>query len=113
VVVPLIAAMEGISLRDLATAQKTEYILVLQTLETVQGVAVIWACVRKFQPLPPDLFRLDGCVRTSRVLLWRSACVHLQVQAIFSRERLAGLGFAELRRGFCGDCRRCGCCFAV
>ena len=57
--------MEGISLRDLATGQKTEYILVLQTLETVQGVAVIWACVRKFQPLPPDLFRLDGCVRVS------------------------------------------------
>ena len=61
-VVPLLAALEGISLRDLATAQKTEYILVLQTLETVQGVAVIWACVRKFQPLPPDLFRIDGCV---------------------------------------------------
>lgn len=62
VVVPLIAAMEGISLRDLATAQKTDYILVLQTLETLQGLGVIWLCVRKFQPLPPDLFRLDGCV---------------------------------------------------
>jgi hypothetical protein len=62
VVVPLIAALEGISLRDLATAQKTEYILVLQSLETVQGFAVIWACVRKYQPLQPDLFRIDGCV---------------------------------------------------
>ena len=61
VVVPLIAALEGISLRELATAQKTEYILVLQSLETVQGLAVIWACVRSYQPLPPDLFRVDWC----------------------------------------------------
>lgn len=61
-VAPLIAALEGISLRDLAAVQKTEYILVLQSCETLQGLAIIWACVRKFQPLPPDLFRVDGCV---------------------------------------------------
>ena len=70
--------MEGISLRDLATAQKTEYFLVLQTLETVQGVAVIWACVRKFQPLPPDLFRVDGCVCMP---LSRSCGAHVHVHS--------------------------------
>ena len=53
---------EGVSLRDLAAAQKTEYILGVQAWETVQGIAIICACVRRFEPLPPDLFRLDACV---------------------------------------------------
>jgi hypothetical protein len=114
VVVPLLAAMEGISLRDLATAQKTDYILVLQTLETVVGFAVIWACVRKYQPLPPDLFRIDGCVTAC---MRRSCGAHQararQVQAILARKRLARVGLAGLWRCVCCHRRRSGRCLAV
>jgi hypothetical protein len=62
-VVPLLAAVQGISLRDLAAAQQTEYILAVQAWETAQGIAIIWACVRGYQPLSPDLFRIDGCAQ--------------------------------------------------
>lgn len=69
VVAPLLAALEGVSLRSLDTAQQTEYVLAVQSWETVQGIAIIWACVRSYQPLPPDLFRVDACVRAARVLV--------------------------------------------
>jgi hypothetical protein len=61
-VVPLLAALEGVSLRDLAATQQSQYIFAVQAFETAQGIAIIWACVRSYQPLPPDFFRVDGCV---------------------------------------------------
>ena len=59
VVAPLIAAVEGVSLKELTTVQQTEYVAVVQALETVEGIAIIWLCVRAFDLTDLDLFNVD------------------------------------------------------
>jgi hypothetical protein len=107
-VVPLLAGLQGISLRDLASTEKTEYILAVQAWETVQGIAVIWACVRSFLPLPPDLFRIDRRVLCSPCcVLLAVADTRAQLQALFAGERVGGVGLAGLRRHVRRHRRRC------
>jgi uncharacterized protein len=56
VLLPLGAAQMGISLRDLSAEGQTDFVLALQTAETVCGLTIVWLFVRPFQPLPPGLF---------------------------------------------------------
>ena len=60
ILAPLLAGLCGVNVRELAGTQQTEYVAALQSLETFQGLAIIWLCTRKYQPLPDGLFRLDS-----------------------------------------------------
>ena len=66
-VTPLIAAVEGVSLKELTTVQQTEYVAVVQALETVEGIAIIWLCVRAFDLSGLDLFNVDRRVEAHAV----------------------------------------------
>jgi hypothetical protein len=61
-VAPLLAGLQGVSLRELSTLQQTEYVALVQGIETVEGIAIIWLCVRSFDLDGLNLFNVDGCV---------------------------------------------------
>lgn len=59
---PLLAGLQGVSLRELSTLKQTEYVAAVQALETLEGIAIIWLCVRSFDLDGLDLFNVNWCV---------------------------------------------------
>jgi hypothetical protein len=56
---PLLAELQGVNLRSVVGAQQTEYVLAMQALETIQGLAIVRFFVSRHEPLPAGMFNVD------------------------------------------------------